>query len=155
MEDLVLEEHLVLVDGASDRHVLAVEGRDCSLLASLELGRLFGVVIRVVTIEVAIVFVVLASLNGLLDFVALFLLLLGELLVKTLLFLLLLDLGGKGPPGELDRYRTLVHDLIVLMGEKRDGSWLGVDVALGKVDVVVVGFADHRYLRLQPIVLQG
>ena len=65
-----------------------------------------------------------------------------------------LHLGGEGPPRELDRYGTLVHDLEVLMGEESDGCRLGVDMALGEVDVVVVGLADDGDLSLEPIVLQ-
>lgn len=40
------------------------------------------------------------------------------------------------------------------MGEESDGCRLGVDMALGEVDVVVVGLADDGDLSLEPIVLQ-
>lgn len=77
LEDLILEEHLVFVDGVADGHVLAVQGRYCPLLASLHLGLLFGFVVGVITVELAVFFVVFTGLNGLLDLVSLFLLLLG------------------------------------------------------------------------------
>lgn len=55
-----------------------------------------------------------------LDFIALFLLFLGKLKVKALLFLLLLHLGGKSAPAELNRNGALVDDLEVLVAEERD-----------------------------------
>ena len=87
LENLVLEEHLVLLDGLSDAHVLAVEGSDSSLLASVLLGLGLGGVIGVVAIQVAILIVVLASVDSLLDFFSLLLLFLAELQVEPLLFL--------------------------------------------------------------------
>lgn len=87
LENLVLEEHLVLLDSLSDAHVLAVEGSDSSLLASIKLGLGLSGVIGVVTVEVAVLVVVLASVDRLLDFFSLLLLFLAELQVEPLLFL--------------------------------------------------------------------
>ena len=149
-----MEEHFVLLDGLPDAHVLAVESGHSSLLASLELSLGLGSVIGVVAVKVTVVVFVLAGVDGLLDLVALFLLLLGELQVQPLLFLLLFDLCHERTPREFDRHGALVHYLVVLVGEECDGGRLGVDVALGEVDVVVVGLAEHWYLGLQPVVLQ-
>ena len=98
LENLVLEQHFVLLNSLSDAHILAVEGRNGALLAPLELGLGLGGVVGIVTVQVAVIFVVLAGLDSLLDFIALFLLLLGKLEVKPLLFGLLFELGGEGPP---------------------------------------------------------
>ncbi len=154
MEDLVLEEHLVLLDGLPDAHVLAVEGGHGALLAPLELGLGLGGVVGVVTVKVAIVVLVLTSVNGLLDLLTLFLLLLRKLLVQQLLFLLLLYLGHECTPRELDGHGALVDDLKVLVREEGDGGRLGVDVAFAQIDVVVVSLAKDRYLGLQSIVLE-
>ena len=87
------------------------------MFASLELGLGLGGVIGVVTIQVAVIFIVLAGLNCLLDFIALFLLFLGELEVKTLLFGLFFKLGSEGPPRELDGHGALVDNFKVLVRE--------------------------------------
>ena len=79
LEDFVLEEHLVLLDGLPDAHVLAAESGHGALLSPLKLGLRLCSVVRVITVKVTLVLVVLASLNGLLNLVALFLLLLREL----------------------------------------------------------------------------
>ena len=79
LEDFVLEEHLVLLDGLPDAHVLAAKSGHGALLSPLKLGLRLCSVVRVITVKVTFVLVVLASLNGLLNLVALFLLLLREL----------------------------------------------------------------------------
>ena len=40
------------------------------------------------------------------------------------------------------------------MGEERDRGWLGVDMALREVHVVVVGLAEDWYLRLEAVILK-
>ena len=63
-----------------------------------------------------------AVLNGrvVLDGRPLLGLLLRQLHVESLLLLVLLPLGGEGPPGEFDRDRALIHDFVVLMGVQGD-----------------------------------
>ena len=151
--DLVLEEHLVLLDGLADAQVLAIERGYGALLAPFKLGLSLGGVIGIITIQLAVFVIIFAGIDGLLDFVALLLLFLAELKVKPLLFLLFLHLGGEGPPGELDGDGALVHNLVVLVAEERDGGGFGMDMALGEVDVVVVGFSEYGYLCLEPIIL--
>ena len=153
LEDLVLEEHLVLLNGLTDAQILAIERGYGALLAPLKLGLRLGGVIGVIAIQLAVFVVILAGIDGLLDLVALLLLFLAELKVKPLLFLLFFHLGGEGPPGELNRHGTLVHNLVVLVAKERDGGGFGMDVALGEVDVVVVGFTEDGDLRLEPIIL--
>ena len=112
------------------------------MLAALQLGLLLSLVVTVIAIKVAIFLFFFASFDSMLDLFALFLLLLGQLQVETLLLLLLFDLRREGSPGEFDRDGAFVHDLVVLVAEEGDGGGLSVDVALGEVDVVVVGLAD-------------
>lgn len=141
LENLVLEEHLVFLNGFPDAHVLAVERGDGSLLASLHLLLGLCLVVGVVRVQVAIVVVVLAGVDSLFDFVAFFLLLLGQLEVKPLLLLLLFDLRHECTPRELNRDCTFVDDLEVLVTEERNAGRVRVDVLLGQIHVVVVGFA--------------
>jgi hypothetical protein len=138
LEDFVLEQHFVLLNSFPDAHVFAVESGDGALLAPLEFRLSLGGIVGIVTVEVAVVFVVLACLDGLLNLVAFFLLFLGELEVKPLLLGLLFHLSGEGPPRELDGHGAFVDDLEVLMGEEGDARGLCVDVALRQVHVVVM-----------------
>ena len=141
LENLVLEEHLVFFNGFPNAHILAVERGHSSLLASLHLLLGLCLVIGVVRVQVAIVVVVLTGVDSLLDFVAFFLLLLGQLEVKPLLLLLFFDLGHECTPRELDRDCTFVDNLEVLVTEESNTGGVCVDVLLGQIHVVVVGLA--------------
>ena len=124
------------------------------MLASLELGLSLGGVIGVVTVQVAVILIILAGLNCLLDLIALFLLFLGKLEVKPLLFGLFFKLGGEGPPRELDGHGALVDNFKVLMREQSDARRFSVDVALGEVNVVVMRLTEDWDLGFEPVVLQ-
>ena len=67
--------------------------------------------------------IVLAGVNGLLDFFSLLLFLLAQLQVEPLLFLRLLHFGGESAPREFNGDGGLVDDLVVLVAEERDGGW--------------------------------
>lgn len=118
LEYLVLEEHLVFIDGLLDGGILARQGGEDLRLLALAALLHFNCVVRVVGVETLVI--VIALLQGLVDVVALFDLFGRQLLVESLFFDLLLHFCGKGAPGKLNGHSALVHDLKVLVGEQRD-----------------------------------
>ena len=142
LEDLVLEEHFIFFNCLSNGGVFPGQGRDCSLLFALLLGVELALVVGVVGVETLVLTLVFSLLDGLLNFFFFLLLLLAQLQVESGLLCLFLGLSGKCPPRKLDWDSTFVDDLVVLVRVERDGRGIGVYVALGEVDVVVVGFTD-------------
>jgi len=115
LENLVLKQHFVLLNCLPDAHILAVESGYSTLLASVLLSLGLGGVIGVVTVKVAVIVVIFASVNRLLNFFTLLLFFLAELEIEALLFLRFFDLSGECAPREFDGNRTFVHDLVVLV----------------------------------------
>lgn len=144
-EDLVLEQHRVVLYCLSDPLVLSLESCNSLLLCPLSFEPQLSLIIRVIAVQAlfAALILILALEHG-----SLFRLFLTQLHVEPCLFLVLLFLGGKGPPRELNRHLTLVDDGVVLMRVERDAGGIHVDVRLREVDVVVVGLASDRNHRL-------
>jgi hypothetical protein len=98
-KDLILEEHLVLVDSLLDAGVLASEGDEGSLLLAFSLCDQFGLIVGVIGVEtsvfILILFVLLVSTFDVNSFFILFLVELGG---EALFLFVFLHFGGEGSP---------------------------------------------------------
>ena len=126
-EDLVLEEHGIVIDGLSDALVLARESGNRFLTGPGPLELELCLVIGVIAVQALItaLVVILSLENG-----SLFVLLLSELLVQAGFLLVFLLLGSEGSPRELDRYLALVHDCVILVRVQSNACGIHVNVGL-------------------------
>jgi hypothetical protein len=126
-EDLVLEEHGIIIDGLPDALVLARERGNRLLAGSGSLELELGLVVGVIAVQalIAALVVILSLENG-----SLFVLLLRELLIEAGFLLVFLLLGCESSPRELDWDLALVDDGVVLVRVQRDTCGIHVNVGL-------------------------
>jgi hypothetical protein len=125
-ENLILEEHGVIINCLSDALVLSSKSGDSLLAISLLLEMQLILIIGVIAVKTVLTVIEVLRLQNL-PLLSLFL---SKLLVESALLLVLLLVSCKGSPGEFDRDLGLVHDGVVLVRVQGDRSGVHVNVGL-------------------------
>jgi hypothetical protein len=150
-EDLILEQHWVIVNSLPDALILSLKGGNGLLLVPLSFELKFILVIRIITVKGLLIRTVEVLRLHNLSFLGLFL---NQLLVKSRLLLILFFFSRKSAPRELNRYLRLVHDCVVLVTVQSDRRGIHMDVTLRQKYVVVMTLSHDRYNGLEIIIVE-